>query len=281
MLIQGTGGTRTDYDTTYKDGKKNATLAYPQFYKGSMPATVASTNNTSNTSTGTSSGSYGSGSSGSSSNYSYSASDALAAALAAMQQARTQQINAANDALDTQGRASEASYNANRTQVNNDYDKLRGQSEVNRYKSKINQREALANRGALDSGAGRQENLIMSNNYDNALSDIQQNRQAELDKISNAITQLWANIGSQKATNMANGLSDYNSGLYNLISQTYSGYSPENSDYYSAAQNALSKGSSSLAGSVDPTSYGNSAVYDANNSNAYNKLLQAMLGYSY
>lgn len=164
---------------------------------------------------------------------------ALAAALQAQKQARIDAINAANAALDKQAESMKGRYDASLATLGQDYQKLRNQAEVNRYRAQFNQREALANRGALDSGAGRQENLALSNNFNNNMNTINVQEAQERAAIQNAINEMYANVEMQKAQNMQNGLSDYNSALQNLINAQYSGYTPEGSAYYQQALSAL------------------------------------------
>lgn len=164
---------------------------------------------------------------------------ALAAALQAQKQARIDAINAANSALDKQAEAMRGRYDASLQTLANDYQKLRNQAEVNRYRAMFNQREALANRGALDSGAGRQETMAMNNNYNNNLNTISLQEAAERAAVQNAINEMYASVENQKAQNMTNGLSDYSSALQNLINAQYSGYTPEGSAYYQQALQAL------------------------------------------
>ena len=164
---------------------------------------------------------------------------AMAAALEAQKQARLDAINAANAALDQQAAAMKGRYDLNLKDVANDYQQLRNAAEVNRYRAQYNQREALANRGALDSGAGRQEALALQNNYNNNLNTINTQEAAERANIQQLINEMYANVEQQKADNMTNGLADYSSALQNLINATYSGYTPEMSNYYQLAANAL------------------------------------------
>jgi len=164
---------------------------------------------------------------------------AMAAALEAQKQARLDAINAANKALDQQATAMKGRYDLNLKDIANDYQQLRNAAEVNRYRAQYNQREALANRGALDSGAGRQEALALQNNYNNNLNTINTQEAAERANIQQLINEMYANVEQQKADNMTNGLADYSSALQNLINATYSGYTPEMSNYYQLAANAL------------------------------------------
>ena len=187
-----------------------------------------------------SSGSYGS--SGSSSNASDSTTGSGAFSyqdyLNAANEARRQAIESANSALDQQGRSNEQRYNNQLTQIGQDYQDLKNQSEVNRYKALRNLRETQANRGTLDSGGGRQENLTVSNNYGNNLNKIGLAEQNEKDAIAQAIADMWSNINAQKATNEASTLDSYNSTLQSMLSNigtdAYS-YNPSASDYYDSA----------------------------------------------
>ena len=83
------------------------------------------------------------------------------------------------------------------------YQPLKNQSEVERYKAMRALRETQANRGALDSGAGRQESLDMSTNYSNRLNQINLQEQAEADAIRRAI----ADVRSQGDLQIANAQS--------------------------------------------------------------------------
>ena len=198
-----------------------------------------------------SSGSYGS--SGSSSNasdsttgsgaFSYqdylnAANEARRQAIESANEARRQAIESANNALDQQGRSNEQRYNNQLTQIGQDYQGLKNQSEVNRYKALRSLRETQANRGTLDSGDGRQENLTVSNNYGNNLNKINLSEQNEKDSIAQAIADMWANINAQKATNEASTLDSYNSTLQSMLNgigtDAYS-YNPSASDYYNVA----------------------------------------------
>lgn len=197
---------------------------------------------------------------------------ALAAALQAQKQARLDAINAANSALDQQAEAMRGRYANSLTALGNDYQQLRNQAEANRYRAMYNQREALANRGALDSGAGRQETLAMNTGFNNNLNRINLQEAAERANVQNAIDQMYANVAQQKATNMSEGLNNYNSALQNLINAEYSGYSPESSTYYQQALEAL--GASTPAAQVASTPARQNV-----NDNAYLRYLRAM-GYN-
>ena len=196
---------------------------------------------------------------------------AQAAALKAAQQARLDAVNAANSALDQQGKSLEEKYNNQLSSSANDYQTLRNQNDVNYIKALYNQREALANRGALNSGTGRYENLVTGNSYNKTLDSINSQEQSERQNIQNNISSMWANIAQQKASNNNTTLENYTNALQNIINSTYSGYSPENSDYYNNALNTLNS-----AFSTDSTNIANSTT--KNGVSAYARLL-ASLGY--
>lgn len=164
---------------------------------------------------------------------------AQAAALKAAMQARTDAVNAANSALDQQGKALEGKYNTSLQQAQGDYQTLRNQNDVNYMRALYNQREALANRGALNSGAGRYENLVTGNAYNNTLNKINSQEMAERQSIQDNIANMWANIAQQKASNNNTTLDNYTSALQNIINSNYSGYSPTGSDYYQQALNTM------------------------------------------
>jgi len=167
-----------------------------------------------------------SGTSTGSSDYNLGYLDYLSAALAARQQA----IANANAALDQQGKASEQSYKNQIDQARQDYQKLKNQSELNKYKSLRSLRETQANRGLLNSGAGRQENLNVNATYGNALNEIGVQEQNEISRIQQAITQMWADIAARKAQNEAMVSSDFTSGLISALSNPlyqYGGVSDE------------------------------------------------------
>lgn len=255
-------------------------------------AKIAKTNATpQDTNNGGSSGGYSSGgySSGGGSGSSSGGGDdsgsvaaqqaaAQAAALRAAQQARLDAINAANNALNEQGRSLEAQYRTSLGTIGNDYQKLRNQSEVNRYRAMINQREALANRGALDSGAGRQENLMLSNNYNNNLNEINLQEAAERAKVENQINSMWSQIKQQQASNQTSTLNDYANALQNIVAAQYSGYNPENSDYYKAAQEALGVVTPTVNYVSPNTNLSAAAATQAqqDNEDAYTRYLRAM-----
>ena len=195
---------------------------------------------------------------------------AQAAALKAAMQARADAVNAANSALDQQGKALEGKYNTSLKQAQGDYQTLRNQNDVNYMRALYNQREALANRGALNSGTGRYENLVTGNAYNNTLNKINSQDMAERQNIQDSIASMWANIAQQKAANNNTTLDNYTSALQNIINSNYSGYSPTGSDYY---QQALSTMNGAFA---TPTNVNGGTTKDG--VSAYARLL-ASLGY--
>lgn len=84
--------------------------------------------------------------------------------------------------------------------MNDNYDALINQAEVNYYKSRGRMREALSNRGQLDSGLGRQENLNLNIARGNELSNINRQRQKAKDDYNNSIASLKAEAEADKAT---------------------------------------------------------------------------------
>lgn len=187
---------------------------------------------------------------GSTSNYGYSGgagintnvmatpSNAFADYLAALQAARAEAIGKANAALEEQGKVAEKRYKLQEKQIGRDYDDIANQSEVKRYQAKIRQREALANQGRLDGGAGRMENTVLQNNFDNNLNKINLQKQSELDALRLALEDMWANIRSQQAANETSTIGNFADAImYGLNSGALGNYSynPNTSDYYNAA----------------------------------------------
>lgn len=183
------------------------------------------------TNTKTYGGGGGSGSGSSSSGYGAGYVDYLSAALAA----RAEAMRRANEALDAQGRAIEQRYNNQLEQVGQDYQKLRNQSEVNRYKALRNLRETQANRGLLNSGAGRQENLNVSTAYGNNLNEIGIAENNERNAIKQAINEMYAQIAAQKAANEANISGDFVSNLMGMLGSGMYQYAPATSEDYQRA----------------------------------------------
>ena len=93
------------------------------------------------------------------------------------------------------------------------YQALRNQSEVERYKTRASMREALANRGQLDSGFGRQETLELNTKFGNAINNINLQEQAYKNSIQNAIAQLKAEAEAEKAS----AINQYNASIAEIM----------------------------------------------------------------
>lgn len=96
------------------------------------------------------------------------------------------------DAIIQRVNAQKGIYNDQMNELGGQYQALRNQSEVERYKTRNALREAQANRGQLDSGYGRQEALLMDTQYGNAINSINMQEQASRDEIKNLIAQAVA-----------------------------------------------------------------------------------------
>lgn len=112
-------------------------------------------------------------------------------------------------------RMGERQYNANLNDITDQYQALRNQSEVERYKSQRAMREALANRGQLDSGLGRQEQLEMDTQYGNAINSLNSQEAKAKGEVRNLIAQLRAEAELEKA-NIEN---QYNTAIHNFKTQ--------------------------------------------------------------
>ena len=161
--------------------------------------------------------------------------EALRLAIEAQKRARQNAIDAANAALDKQGQLARDRYNASRTQVGQDYQDLKNQAAINNFKARRAQREALADRGAFDSGLGMQENVALASNYNNNLNKINMQEQNQYATLLNNLNSYLAQIDTQKANNQNSTLDNYNNVISSLINAAYSGYTPD-SGYLSLAQ---------------------------------------------
>lgn len=185
-------------------------------------------------------GSSGSSSSGSSNTYYNPYQDYLNA----LQEAQRRKIEAAKSAIDAQAQAGVQRYKDQLSQVGDDYQSLRNQSEVERYKAQKSLREALANRGALESGAGRQETLTLQNNYGNAINRINTEEQKERNTIQSYINELLANADMKKAQLEADAFGDVEtilSGIIGQLSPSYN-YSSATSQTYQDAAKSINSG---------------------------------------
>ena len=245
----GITGFTQDYYNSIKDNIKTGTSV------GGSNGSMSITNN------GPVSGGYAAGGSGGGGGYQAGGID-YNAYLEAAKAARAQAIANANAALDRQGEVMKGKYDAQLKQVEKDYQDLKNQSEVNRYKALRNLRETQANRGLLESGAGRMENLRVSNNYNNALNEIGLQEENERNEIQLALESVLAEIAMKKAQNEIAGLDDYNTILQSMLSGGAGAYSyaPGASNYYAAAQGLANNNYNAQKAVADATIAGNSAA---------------------
>lgn len=103
------------------------------------------------------------------------------------------------DAIDARLKANTDLYNNQMPQVDAAYQKLIDQNELSRYRTQASIREALANRGQLDSGLGRQEMLNATAKNSANLNNIKLERQGARNDIQNAIAQLNAQANEDRA----------------------------------------------------------------------------------
>ena len=116
------------------------------------------------------------------------------------------------DAIVARVNAQKGAYNNQMNELGDQYQALRNQSEVERYKTRNALREAQANRGQLDSGYGRQEQLLMDTQYGNAINSINLQEQSARNEIKNLIQQMEAEGEADKTTvnnNYASALQQY------------------------------------------------------------------------
>lgn len=116
---------------------------------------------------------------------------------------KTQNENArksALDAIEARLKTQLGLYETQYADMNDNYDALRNQAEVNYYKSRNALRESLSNRGQLDSGLGRQEALNLGIARGNEQGNINRQRQKTRDDYNNAVASLNAEAEADKAT---------------------------------------------------------------------------------
>lgn len=205
--IYGSGGGEEMVNTGGKKGSSNhrqdTTHATPVFGLGGKNYLENNTPKTTlpgSTYNGGTGGSGGSGSSGGGTGGYYEQtwnSGYMYPDLSEIFQAR---LNSYKNSINAQKDAAIKNYESQRAGMAENYQNLRNQSEVERYKAQNKLRNALADRGALDSGAGRTETLAMQTNYGNALNNINLQEQAANEELNNAI----ANIQAQAAQAIAN-----------------------------------------------------------------------------
>lgn len=122
-------------------------------------------------------------------------------------------------------------YGTQKSSLEADYETDENQNEVERYKAQRALRESLANRGAVDSGMGRQEALNLSNAYSNRLNAIKQAYNTNLNDLRNN-----ANASIADLENAANeAVADSNSQILSQLSDYVAqGYKPKQD--YTVAQ---------------------------------------------
>ena len=218
--------------------------------------------------------SYSSGSSGT--NTYYSNYNPYQDYLNALQEAKRRKIEAAKSAIDAQAQAGVQRYKDQLSQVGDDYQSLRNQSEVERYKAQKSLREALANRGALESGAGRQETLTLQNNYGNAINRINTEEQKERNTIQSYINELLANADMKKAQLEADAFGDVEtilSGIMGQLTPSYN-YSSATSQTYQDAAKSINSGDGAYNNQViQPNNRINNSSKDDNTAVADNLTL--------
>ena len=122
------------------------------------------------------------------------------------------------------------------------YQQLRNQSEVEKYKARSAMREALANRGQLDSGFGRQETLNLNTKFGNAINNINLQEQDALDEIERLRQALIADRDAQKLSinnQYQTSLNEATANLNTLKAQARSDYESQRLSYLQQAQNQL------------------------------------------
>ena len=119
------------------------------------------------------------------------------------------------DAIKNRLSANTNAYNNQMTGLKDQYQALRNQSEVERYKARNVLREDQANKGQLGSGYGRQEQLMMNTQFGNAINSINAQEQSAKNEIQNQIQQLKADAAADE--NEVNN--QYSQTLANLLLQ--------------------------------------------------------------
>ena len=119
------------------------------------------------------------------------------------------------------------SYQTSQNALNQQLDADVNQNEVERYKAQRALRETLANRGALNSGAGRQEALNMSNAYSNRQNAIQQAYNTNMNDLRNNANASLAEIDLAYNDALQNTNSNIMQQLADYVAKGYS----TNKDY--------------------------------------------------
>lgn len=119
---------------------------------------------------------------------------------------------AAIDAILSNLDAVKGTYKNQIQSIINEYQDLIDQNEVAKDRARRTIRENQANRGQLDSGMGRQEQLEMNIGYDNATSNLKSARESAINEIMSLIAQAESEANTNKATinnNYNNALLEY------------------------------------------------------------------------
>ena len=202
--------------TTYKDSASGATItgvtsssgksksgAYTN--AGATPQQYKNVYNKygilSNSNSGGGNRYYGGGGGGES--YS-SGNDYYASLLASFESQAKQARDAAIAAIMKNLEATKGTYNNQIEEVKDKYGRLIDENEVKKYQARRVIRENQANRGQLDSGLGRQQQLNMNIGYDNQTSNLNSSRTRAVNDIMNLITQAEAEAENNKANIMNN-----------------------------------------------------------------------------
>lgn len=188
---------------------------------GGIASQLVNPNGLNNNPVGASTNQAVTGSGGTNNNSIYSRSMNLMRKAAQMQM--NNQLNTLKNSVSQLLNSYQTSQNALNQQLETDVN----QNEVERYKAQRALRETLANRGALNSGAGRQEALNMSNAYSNRQNAIQQAYNTNMNDLRNNANASLAEI--DLAYNDA--LQNTNSNIMQQLADYYAkGYST-NKDY--------------------------------------------------
>lgn len=200
-----------------------------------------------------------------------SASDLLAQMMREYQERQRQAAQAAMDAANKQIDLSLsnalANYGNQRKSAMADYQTAINNSELNRFWAGKNLRETQANRGLLDSGAGRQDRLFMDSNYNNNLTKILTERAKAYADIDNAVNTAKQNAEIAKANNYSNYLASNASAMSSLLPALLTGYDGDVSTLTSAlaAFNEVPTAAvQNQASQVTPTVANILAAYDDN-----------------
>lgn len=149
-------------------------------------------------------------------------------------QAAQAAMDAANKQIDLSLSNALANYGNQRKSAMADYQTAINNSELNRFWAGKNLRETQANRGLLDSGAGRQDRLFMDSNYNNNLTKILTERAKAYADIDNAVNTAKQNAEIAKANNYSNYLASNASAMSSLLPALLTGYDGDVSTLTSA-----------------------------------------------